>query len=125
MESSFYSKFKKSKIFKAVTLSESPIFKFRKLEKRVFLLLFFFFLIFFFIGNFPNTFFGLSLLSFDFFLIAFLKDLFFEQKIKNPKPEGEIFDKIDFEVAKAIYNALKFSKTQKVNSSIFLYFSLG
>jgi ATP-dependent Clp protease ATP-binding subunit ClpC len=124
MESNFYSRFKKSKIFKAVTLSESPFLKFRKIEKRIYLILFFIFLIFFFVSNFSNTFFGLSLLFFDFFLIAFLKDLFFDQKIKNPKSEGEIFDKIDFEVAKAIYNALRFSKTQKLNSSIFLYFLL-
>jgi ATP-dependent Clp protease ATP-binding subunit ClpC len=124
MESNFYPKFKKSRIFKAVDLDENPIFKFRKLEKKLFLTLSFLFLFFFFISNFSGQFLGLFLLSLDLFLIAFLKDLFFEQKIKNPKPEGEIFDKIDFEVAKAIYNALKFSKIQKVNSSIFLYFLL-
>jgi ATP-dependent Clp protease ATP-binding subunit ClpC len=124
MESNFYPKFKKSRIFKAVDLDVNPIFKFRKLEKKLFLTLSFLFLFFFFISNFSGQFLGLFLLSLDLFLITFLKDLFFEQKIKNPKPEGEIFDKIDFEVAKAIYNALKFSKIQKVNSSIFLYFLL-
>ncbi len=124
MESSFYSKFENSGIFKAVALAETPIFKFRKFERKLFLILFFLFLILFFISDFSKPFLGLSLLSFNFFCLAFLKDLFFEQKIKNPKLEGEIFDKIDFEVARAIYNALKFSKTKKINSSIFLYFLL-
>jgi ATP-dependent Clp protease ATP-binding subunit ClpC len=78
----------------------------------------------FFVSNFSKPFLGLSLLFFDFFLISFLKDLFFEQRIKNPPPRGEIFDKIDFDLAKAIYQALKFSKSRKVNSSVFLYFLL-
>jgi ATP-dependent Clp protease ATP-binding subunit ClpC len=124
MESDFYSKFKKSDIFKAVILDQNPIFKWRKFEKRLFFSFFLIFLILFFLKNFSQIFFGLLLLSFDFFIIAFLKDLFFEQKIKIPREKGEIFDKIDFQVAKAIYQALKFSKSEKINSSIFLYFLL-
>jgi hypothetical protein len=123
MDLNFYSKFEKSDIFKAVTLDQNPIFKWRKFEKKFFLILFSFSLILFFLKNsFPLL--GISLFSFDFFIISLLKDLFFEQKIKNPTKKGEIFDKIDFEIAKAIYNALKSSKTQKTNSSIFLYFLL-
>jgi ATP-dependent Clp protease ATP-binding subunit ClpC len=121
MEQSFYSKFKKSKIFKAVKSEQSLIFKWRKFEKKFFFLLFLLSLFLFFLSNFSKTFLGLFLLSFDFFLISLLKDLFFEQKIKKPKPEGEIFDKIDFEIAKAIYKALEISRSEKINSSIFLY----
>jgi ATP-dependent Clp protease ATP-binding subunit ClpC len=124
MESNFYSKFKGSEIFKAVKLEKTPFFKWRKFEKRIFSILFLFFLFLFFVNNFSKPFLGLSLLFFDFFLISFLKDLFFEQRIKNPPPRGEIFDKIDFDLAKAIYLALKFSKSRKVNSSVFLYFLL-
>jgi ATP-dependent Clp protease ATP-binding subunit ClpC len=124
MESTFYSKFRKSGIYKAVVLEKNPIFRWRKLEKNLFFGLFLIFLIFFFLSGFSKQFLGLSLLSFNLFVISFLKDLFFEQKIKNPKPQGEIFDKISFEVAKALYNSLKFSKNQRINSSIFLYFLL-
>jgi len=91
------------------------------LKKKFFFLLFLLSLFLFFLSNFSKTFLGLFLLSFDFFLISLLKDLFFEQKIKKPKPEGEIFDKIDFEIAKAIYKALEISRSEKINSSIFLY----
>jgi ATP-dependent Clp protease ATP-binding subunit ClpC len=124
MESNFYLKFKKSPIFKAVVLEKSPIFKWRKFEKNfslAFSLLLFFL---FFITNFSKPILGLSLLSFSFFLIALIKDLFFEQKIKNPERTGEIFDKIDFYLAKAIYRALRFSKSKKINSSVFLHFLL-
>jgi ATP-dependent Clp protease ATP-binding subunit ClpC len=124
MESNFYSKFKGSEIFRAVKLEKTPFFKWRKFEKRIFSSLFLFFLFLFFVSNFSKPFLGLSLLFFDFFLISFLKDLFFEQRIKNPPSRGETFDKIDFNLAKAIYLALKFSKSRKVNSSVFLYFLL-
>jgi ATP-dependent Clp protease ATP-binding subunit ClpC len=125
MESSFYSEFKRSEIFKAVSLSESPIFKFRKFEKRLFSIFFLIFLTLFFISEFSKSLLGLSFLSFNLFLIALLKDLFFEQKIKNPRKVGRIFDKIDFDLAKGIYQALRFSKSPKINSSIFLYFLLN
>jgi ATP-dependent Clp protease ATP-binding subunit ClpC len=120
MDLNFYSKFEKSDIFKAVTLDQNPIFKWRKFEKKIFLILFSFSLILFFLKNsFPLL--GISLFSFDFFIISLLKDLFFEQKIKNPTKKGEIFDKIDFQIAKAIYEASKISKSGKINSSVFLY----
>jgi ATP-dependent Clp protease ATP-binding subunit ClpC len=121
MESNFYSKFKRSKIFKAVKLEQSLIFKWRKFEKKLFFVLSFLSLFSFFLTNLSEQFFGLFLISFALFLISLLKDLFFEQKIKNPKPEGEIFDKIDFQIAKAIYKTLKISRSKKINSSIFLY----
>jgi ATP-dependent Clp protease ATP-binding subunit ClpC len=124
MEPNFYSKFKGSRIFKAVALEENLFFKWRKFEKKLFFILTLVFLSLSFFKNFSKPFLGLSLLSLDLFLISLLKDLFFEQKIKNPKPEGEIFDKIDFQIAKAIYKALKISKFEKINSSIFLYFIL-
>ena len=124
MESNFYQKFRKSKICKAVILDQHPFFKWKKLEKKIFCILSFSFLILFFVGNFSNKLLGLSLLSFNLFIISVLKDLFFDQKIKKPKSEGEIFDKIDFNLAKIIYKSLKFLKSEKINSSIFLYFLL-
>jgi ATP-dependent Clp protease ATP-binding subunit ClpC len=124
MESSFYLKFRKSGIFQAVVLDENPVFQWRKFEKNFSFGLSILFLVLFFLSNFSRPFLGFFFLSLDFFLISFLKNLFFEQKIKNPKPEGKIFDKIDFDLAKAIYKALKFSKFKKINSSIFLYFLL-
>jgi len=124
MESSFYLKFRKSGILKAVILERNPIFKWRKFEKNFSFVLSLLFLALFFLINFSKPFLGLSLLSLAFFFISLLKDLFFEQKIKNPKPKGEIFDKIDFDLAKAIWKALEFSRFKKINSSIFLYFLL-
>ena len=121
MEPNFYKNFKRSRIFKAVALEENLFFKWRKLEKKLFLILTLLFLSLSFFKNFSKPFLGLSLFSLDFFLISLLKDLFFEQKIKNPKPKGEIFDKIDFRIAKAIYKASKISKFKKINSSIFLF----
>jgi ATP-dependent Clp protease ATP-binding subunit ClpC len=121
MESSFYLKFKRSGIFRAVILEGNPIFKWRKIEKNFSLILSFIFLFLFFLSNSSKPFLGLSLLSLALFFISLLKDLFFEQKIKNPRKKGEIFDKIDFDIAKAIWKALKFSRFKKVNSSTFLY----
>jgi ATP-dependent Clp protease ATP-binding subunit ClpA len=121
MEPNFYSKFKRSRIFKAVALEDNLVFRWRKSEKKLFFVLTPLFIFLSFFKNFSKPFLGLSLFSLDLFLISLLKDLFFEQKIKNPKPEGEIFDKIDFQIAKAIYRALKVSKSEKINSSIFLY----
>jgi ATP-dependent Clp protease ATP-binding subunit ClpC len=121
MESNFYLKFRNSSLFRAISWDQSLIFKFRKLEKNLFSLISLIFLILFFISNFKKPFLGLFLLFFDFFLISSLKDLFFEQKIKKTKEKEEIFGKIDFEVGKAIFKSLKFSKNQKINSSIFLY----
>jgi len=121
MDLNFYSRFRRSRIFKAVALEENLFFKWRRLEKKLFFILTLLFLFPSFFKNFSRPFFGLSLFSFDLFLISLLKDLFFEQKIKNPKPEGEIFDKIDFQITKAIYEALKISKSKKINSSIFIY----
>jgi ATP-dependent Clp protease ATP-binding subunit ClpC len=121
MEPNFYSKFKRSRIFKAVALEDNLFFRWRKFEKKLLFILTFLFLFLSFFKNFLKPFLGLSLFSLDLFLISILQDLFFEQKIKNPKPEGEIFDKIDFQIAKAIYKALKISKSEKINSSIFLY----
>lgn len=123
MELDFYSQFKKSEIFKAVKLEESPIFKFRKIAKKIFLGSFLIFLILYFFQN-SQQLLGVSIISLLFFIISFLNNLFFEQKIKNPKPKGNIFDLIDFEIAKAIFNSLRFSKSKKINSSTFLYFLL-
>ena len=124
MESSFYSQFRKSEIFQAIILEKSPLFKWRKLGKKIFSGLSLFFLFLFFISNFSKPFLSFSFLFFDLFLIFFVSDLFFEQRIKNPKPKGEVFDKIDLELAKAIYKSFRFYKRKKVNSSIFLYFLL-
>jgi ATP-dependent Clp protease ATP-binding subunit ClpC len=121
MEPNFYSKFKRSRIFKAVALEDNLFFRWRKSEKKLFFVLTLLFIFLSFFKNFSRPFLALSLFSLDLFLISLLKDLFFEQKIKNPKPEGEIFDKIDFQIAKAIYKALKISKSKKINSSIFLF----
>jgi ATP-dependent Clp protease ATP-binding subunit ClpC len=121
MEPNFYKNFKRSRIFKAVALEENLFFRWRKLEKKLFFILTLLFLFLSFSKNFSKPSLGLLLFSLDLFLISLLKDLFFEQKIKNPKPKGEIFDKIDFQIAKAIYKASKISKFKKINSSIFLF----
>jgi ATP-dependent Clp protease ATP-binding subunit ClpC len=121
MEPNFYKNFKRSRIFKAVALEENLFFRWRRLEKKLFFILTLLFLFLSFSKNFSKPSLGLSLFSLDLFLISLLKDLFFEQKIKNPKPKGEIFDKIDFQIAKAIYKASKISKFKKINSSIFLF----
>lgn len=123
MESDFYSQFKKSKIAKAVILEESFTFKWRKFEKIIFFWLSVLsFLSYFLFQN--QKFFGLFLIFLFFYLFAFLKDSFFENYLKNPKKEEKIFDLLDFRLAKAIFNSLKFLKQEKINSSIFLYFLL-
>ncbi len=120
MESNFYLEFKKSKIAKTVWLEFLPIFKLRKLEKKLFLFLSLFFSLFY-IFIFEKKILGALILSFLFFIISLLKDAFFEKKLKNPPKTGEIFDLIDFSIAKAIYNCLRLKNT---NSSFFLYFLL-
>lgn len=124
MDSEFYSKFKKSKIYKSIVLDKTLIFRWRKLEKTLFFVLFIFFLTLFFYFD-SEKFLGISIISLVFSFISLLKDLFFEQKLKNPRSEGEIFDLIDFQIAKAIFDSLNFLKSEKINSSIFLYFLLN
>jgi len=119
-KSNFYLQFRKSHIFKVISLDDTLLFKWRKVEKKIFFRLTLLSLIFFFITGSFSPFFGFSLLFGSLFLIAFLKDLFFETKLKNFKRSNSIFDKMDFLVAKALFKA--FRKSNVINSSIFLYF---
>ena len=122
MASDFYSQFKESEIFKAVKTKESPLFYWVKIEKKIFS----FFSIFSFLSLlffYSPKFLGLFFLSFSLYLFAFLRDLFFEKKLKNPKPKSPI-DLLDFEVAEALFKTIFFSREKKINSSLFLYFLL-
>lgn len=118
MESNFYFRFEKSEIAKAVRIEKNLIFKWRKVWKKIFLVTFVVSLVLFFIFS-EKKFLAFSSFSLSFFIFFFLIDLFFEKKLKNPKPKGDFFDLIDFQMAKAIYNC--FSKFKKINNSLFLH----
>jgi len=119
MASQFYSQFKKSRIFSAVKIKNSPLFKWVKFEKKIYFAFFVIFLLFSFS---TKNLLGLALIFLSLFLFAFLRDLFFETHIKNPKGKGEnLSDFLSFEVAKALFLASKIAKKKKLkepNSSI-------
>jgi ATP-dependent Clp protease ATP-binding subunit ClpA len=126
MASDFYLKFKKSKIFEAVKIKNSLLFRWTKFEKKLFSAIFFLsFLIYLSLKKLL----GLIFLSVSLFLFAFLRELFFETYVKNPKTKGKnIVDFLSFEVAQAISKALNFAKKKrkkKINSSILIYSLLG
>lgn len=138
---------KKTKIFQAIKWERSLIFRFVKVEKKVFLILFIFVFLAFLFGfltenfsvNLNKKLLGLSIIFLTFLLISWLKEAFLNSKLKQPKLTTEIeqtlkdpksynlAEFLSFEVAKAIFESIKFAQKKKlsqIDSSILFYFIL-
>jgi ATP-dependent Clp protease ATP-binding subunit ClpC len=134
---------KKAKIYQAVKWSKS--FDFLKKLRKIFLVLNFIFIVLFIYGFFENVFESriLQLLLGGFFIflplaiIFWLKELFFEEKLKNPKIEHtfeyaiespselNLAEFLSFESALAVNEAINFAKFKKISeidSSVLTYF---
>jgi len=133
---------KRTKIWQALKLER--FLKFAKPLKILFFAFFVLTILLFFWGLYFETFsifllrklFGFSLIFFVFCFFAFLKEKFFELKLKKPLPEtklSEVFERpeeynlaefVSFEVAKATKKSLVFSGVFSVSSSHLFYFLL-
>lgn len=146
MESEFYFDLKRTQIFQALRWERNPIFRFARLEKKLFLILFIFTFLAFLYGLFTENFTqklnsqlcGFSTIFLIFSITFWLKESFFNSKLKKPKIEIKISEAIlnpekynlaeflSFEVAKAVNFSNEFAKKKKIliDSSIFFYFLL-
>ena len=121
------------------TLKWEKIFKLVGIFKKLFLLLFIIFLFLFLTSNLSIDLAGIALLFFIFFLISWLKETFFNLKIKNPQikyplvqvlknPENyNLAEFLSFESAEACFQSLKLARTRKIspiNSTLIFYYLL-
>jgi len=121
----FYTELKKSKVLERIKAQRNLLFRFVKIEKKIFLVLT---LISFFLSfKFPK-FLGFFFVFLSFFWFSFWRELFLETKLKSlPEKKEKLVDFLSFEVARSLYSAFKFAKKKKisqVNSSLFLHFLL-
>jgi len=121
----FYTELKKSKILEKSRAQKNLLFRFVKIEKKIFLFLT---LISFLLSfNFPK-FWGLFFIFLSFWWFSFWREIFLETKLKSFLEKKEkLIDFLSFEVARSLYFAFKFVRSKKilqVNSSLFLYFLL-
>jgi hypothetical protein len=121
----FYSELKKSKILEKIRAQKNLLFRFVKIEKKIFLFLT---LIFFLLSFKFSKFLGSFFIFLALFWFSLWKEIFLETKLKTlPEKKEKLVDFLSFEVAQALYSAFKFAKSKKipqVNSSLFLYFLL-
>jgi len=138
---------KKAAIFQAVRWERTPIFRFVKTFKKLFLVLFLLSTLIFLYGFFADSInvstlselLGFSIILLNLFLIEWLKESFLNSKLKKPKlkvslaeafltpKEYNLAEFLSFKVAKAVWQSIKFAKSKKlseINSSILLYFLL-
>ena len=138
---------KKAKIYQAVKLEKFPVFKLANPLKKLFLFLFVISFLIFLYGFVPENFsqetsrslLGLLIISFTLFVLAWLNEVFFNLKLKNPELEATISDVLSnpegfnlaeflsFEAAKVVWQAINFCKRKKlprIPSEVILYFSL-
>ena len=129
---------KKAKIYQAVRWQ---VFKFAKVIKSAFLILFIIVFLIFLYGFVPENFpketnrilLGISIILFVSFISSWVKGIFFNLKLKNPKlkttlsevlssPEKyNLAEFLSFEVAKAINRSLRLAHSGQVTSTHFLY----
>jgi ATP-dependent Clp protease ATP-binding subunit ClpC len=121
----FYSELKKSKILEKIRAQKNLLFRFVKIEKKIFLFLT---LIFLFLSFKFSKFLGFFFIFLSLFWFSLWREIFLETKLKTlPEKKEKLVDFLSFEVAQALYSAFKFAKNKKipqVNSSLFLYFLL-
>jgi ATP-dependent Clp protease ATP-binding subunit ClpC len=121
----FYSELKKSKILEKIRAQKNLLFRFVKIEKKIFLFLT---LIFFLLSFKFSKFLGSFFIFLALFWFSLWREIFLETKLKTlPEKKEKLVDFLSFEVAQALYSAFKFAKSKKipqVNSSLFLYFLL-
>jgi len=145
MASKFYFNLKKAAIFQALIWER--FFQLVGLLGKIFLILFIFTFLIFLYGFLRDTLpesdlsllFGLSTIFLTLTISFWLKTLFFNLKLKRPKlkiePKGVLLrpeeynlaEFLSFEVAKAVFRAINFSrkrKLPKIYSEALLYFSL-
>ena len=129
---------KKTKIYRAVLLEKMPIIRQLSFLKKLFLVLFilssFIFIYGFVPGNFSQEIskrlLGLLIIFFVLFIAAFIKESFFESKIKRPRLEGSIKETLLFPDNKNLAEFLSFdsaralAKALKGGSSIHLLYYL-
>ena len=138
---------KKAGIFQAVQWQRTPIFRFVKFFKKCFSVLFVLSFLIFLYGFLPQNFtleMNKKMLGFSLFfgilaIICWLKECFFNWKLKKPKISIELKEVIknpekynlaeflSFEVAKAVYDSKRFVKKKKlpeVDSSVLFYLLL-
>ena len=138
---------KKSVIFQAVKWERHFLFRFARTFQKVFLFLFIFAFIAFFYGFFLERFsndlnqrlLGGAMLSLALYLSVFLKESFFNSKLKKQKlsigiaealespDEYNLAEFLSFESARAVWQAINFCRTRKlprISSEALLYFSL-
>ncbi len=138
---------KKAGIFQTVQWQRTPIFRFVKFFKKCFSALFVLSFLIFLYGFLPQNFtlelnkkmLGLSLFFGILTIICWLKECFFNWKLKKPKISIELKEVIkspekynlaeflSFEVAKTIYDSKQFVKKKKlpeINSSVLFYLLL-
>lgn len=143
-----YFNLKEAKIFQAVKWERSPIFKFPELKKKFFLILFIFIFLIFLYGFLTDSFspsansrlLGLSIISLVFTVTCWIKEIFFNSKLRNPKIEGSLEESIsqperfnladflDFEAGRTVLETIIFSKKRelsKIPSEALLYFILN
>jgi ATP-dependent Clp protease ATP-binding subunit ClpC len=121
----FYTELKKSKILEKIRAQRSLLFKFVKIERKIFLILTLASLLLSFKSS---RFLGFFFVFLSLFWFSFWREIFLETKLKSlPEKKEKLVDFLSFEVAQALYSAFKFAKNKKipqVNSSLFLYFLL-
>lgn len=141
----FNFKLKKTAIYQAVKWSKT--FGYAKTLRRLFSVLFILLFLFFIYGFLSQAFsersqqilLGSSLITFVLAIGSWLKESFFNLKLKQPKLEASLEEAIllpaeynlaeflSFEVARTVYKSLRFAKSRKltkINSSVLTYFIL-
>lgn len=127
---------KRAAIFRAIKWERYPVFRFARPLKKLFLILFiFFFLIFIFQTK--RIFLGFSIIFLTLSLINWLKESFFNSKLKRPELKAKIEEAIknpenynlaeflSFEVARVVYKSIKFARAKRspeINSPILFYY---